>query len=177
MQDKERKRMILERLLKIFESEKVPAVLRKMDEEEGLQMDVLATLHTEFGNKEDEVMGEFYFLPLPDGADGVCYFSSVITLTETIDPLCLGAVCQVVAMLNFYLEYGAFAVNTEGNVLAYKMVTPIFTDMEDEQLYRTVDMNMAHALGVAEDYAGILIRLAEGDSSLPDVMELLFKKS
>ena len=172
MGEKDRKRMILERLQTELDSAEIPAVIRKKEEEE-LPMDILAVLLTEYGSRQEEASAELYFLPLPNGAEGVCYFSSVITLTESIDPLCLDAVCKAVAMINFYLEYGAYVVDVEGSILAYKMVTPIFEAMDDEQLFATVDMNFAHALDAGEDYAGILVKLSEGACSLDDVMDLL----
>ena len=104
MSEKDRKRTILERLQAELTAEEVPAILRKKEEED-LPMDVLTVLLTEYGSRQDEVSGEFYFLPLANGAEHVCYFSSVISLTETIDPQCLGAVCIAVAMINFYLGY------------------------------------------------------------------------
>ena len=172
MSEKDRKRTILERLQAELTAEEVPAIPRKKEEED-LPMDVLTVLLTEYGSRQDEVSGEFYFLPLANGAEHVCYFSSVISLTETIDPQCLGAVCIAVAMINFYLEYGAYVVDAEGNLLAYKMVTPIFEEMDEEQFYATVDMNLAHALDAGEQFAGILLKLAEGACSLDDVMDLL----
>lgn len=172
MSKKDCKRMILERLQTELASELIPVVLRKKEEEE-LPMDVLTVLLTEYGSRQDEASGEFYFLPLPNGAEGVCYFSSVITLSESLDPLYLDAVCKAVAMINFYLEYGAYVVDVEGNILAYKMVTPIFESMDAEQFFATVDMNLAHALDAGEKFAGILMKLSEGACTLDDVMDLL----
>ena len=48
-----------------------------------------------------------------------------------------------------------------------------FEEMDEEQFYATVDMNLAHALDAGEQFAGILLKLAEGACSLDDVMDLL----
>ena len=79
MSEKDRKRTILERLQAELTAEEVPAILRKKEEED-LPMDVLTVLLTEYGSRQDEVSGEFYFLPLANGAEHVCYFSSYTCL-------------------------------------------------------------------------------------------------
>ena len=45
-----------------FEENNVPVVLRNAGEN-GIPVDILTTLHRNFGRNMDEVMGEFYFCP------------------------------------------------------------------------------------------------------------------
>lgn len=162
---------LLNQLKLVFEENSVPTVLRSAGEAD-IPMDILTTLHREFGMDLDEVMGEFYFLPTKDGGT-IHYFTSMISLTEDMDPEFVPAVAEAVRVLNFYLECGAFVMNPTGNLLAFKLVTPVPVSYTTEQLLELININAGHALQITERYVDNLLRLSDGRHSLEHFMEMM----
>ena len=165
---------ILEQLKADFEANHVPAVVRNAAEE-NLPMDILTTLHRRFGLNMDEVMGEFYFFPAMSGTASVHYFTSMITLTEEMAAEYVPMVTEAVNVLNFYLECGAFVMNPQKNLLAFKFVTPIPAELSEEQILQMANLNVGHALQLSERYAASLLQLSDGSGSLESFMELMPK--
>lgn len=162
---------LLNQLKLVFEENNVPVVLRSAGEED-IPMDILTTLHREFGMDLDEVMGEFYFLPTRDGGT-IHYFTSMLSLTEDMDPEFVPAVSEAVRVLNFYLECGAFVLNPAGNLLAFKLVSPIPVSYSMEQLLEIININAGHAIQITERYVDNLLRLSDGRDSLERFMEMM----
>lgn len=163
---------VLAALQRDFESHKVPVVLRSA-EGENLPTDILTTLHRNFGRDLDEAMGEFYFFPVPGEDTPVLYFSSVINLTEDVEEEFREDVAKAVSVLNFYLECGAFVMNPQGNLLAFKFISPILADLDDTQIIAAANVNVGHSLQISERYADCLLRLCDGRETLEHFMELM----
>lgn len=161
---------MLNRLKAEFEEQGVPAMIRNA-EEEHLPMDILTTLHREFGASSDEVMGEYYFFPIRTEGETVHYFTSMLSLTEDIAPECRDSLTKAIEVVNFYLECGAFVINQRGSLLAYKFVLPIPNSLGEERIFEMVDLNAGHSLQLAERYADRLIRLADGRETLEHFMQ------
>lgn len=155
-----------------FEENNVPVVLRNAGEN-GIPVDILTTLHRNFGRNMDEVMGEFYFLPLRTGEKPVLYFSALISLTDSLPPEHADTVAKALEVLNFYLECGSFVLDRQTRLLAYKLVTPVFAHWGKEQILEAANMNVGHALQISERYTDSLLMLADGRESLEHFMELM----
>lgn len=155
-----------------FEANHVPAILRRA-KEEGIPTDILTTLHRNFGGNADEVMGEFYFLPIPGGEKEVLYFSTMLSLDENMKPEYADDVGKAIEVLNFYLECGAFVMNRKSGLIGFRFVTPVFAHWRLEQMLETVNLNVAHSLQITERYVDSLIMMAHGHETLEHFMQLM----
>lgn len=163
---------ILESLKAGFEANDVPAILRSASGE-NIPVDILTTLHRNFGRNMDEVMGEFYILPMKTGDRTLLFFSTLITLTEDMEPSFAETVEKAITALNFYLECGAFVINPQKNLLGLRMVTPLLAENSKEALLEAANMNAALSLQIAERYTDSLLMLSDGRNTLEHFMELL----
>jgi hypothetical protein len=69
---------VLEKLRQAFDTLDMAAILR--DPLEDIPTHMLNVLHTELGHSEEEVMGEYYFLPIDDENAKFHLFSSMLTM-------------------------------------------------------------------------------------------------
>lgn len=154
-----------------FEVVEIPSILRSA-QEENLPMDILTTLHRDYGHGLHQVMGEYYFFPVPQeqGEETIHYFSTMLNLENEIREDCLPQLRQAVCALNFYLQCGNFVVNPSGTLLGFRFVTPILGDMSFAQALQMLNLNIGHSLDLAEQYVDSLIRLAHGTLRLEDFM-------
>lgn len=166
---------ILESLKGDFDENNVPAILRSASSE-NIPVDILTTLHRNFGRNMDEVMGEFYILPVNTGKKTILFFSSLITLTEDMDPAFADGVEKAIMGLNFYIECGSFVLNRQRTLLGLRLVTPLPADAPKETLLESANMNVALALQIGERYADSLLMLSDGRETLEHFMELLPKE-
>lgn len=168
---KEKQKYVLAVMEEILGEAQVRTLLRSAGED-GLPVDILTTLHTEFGQDSDEAMGEFYFAPNANGESQVQYFTSVITLSEEVNKEHLPELYEAISKLNFYLPVGSFAIDEEDSSLAYKHVVPIRVDCSQEELLQQVDILIAHALSISEEYIAILLHVSEGKATVQDIIDL-----
>lgn len=163
---------VLERMNQIFAQEKAPAVLRKKGED-GTPVDILTTLHTDFGMKNDEIMGEFYFMDMP-GVTQSQYFVCTLTLTENLEQGYLEELSYVISMVNCYLPYGAFSFDLSNSMLVYKLTNILPVDMTEDQLFDQVNICMGHAIEMTQKYIDTILDLSEGALSIEEALEDFF---
>ena len=150
----------------------IPAKLFLKDETDGVT-DILRVALEDYGIRGDDALGEFFFLEWEDGAPDVLYFSSVITLEEEMENTHLPELYEAMAKLNFYLPAGCFAVNAAGRTLVFKLMAQIPAEQTESEILRQMNITAAHALELAEPYAGILEGIARGHNELAEIMMLL----
>ena len=164
---------VLNRLKEMFESVETAAVLRETEGD--FQMPMLLTLHDNIGYQGNEVMGEFYFLPLGDKKQKFHYFCTVMTLEENVPPERYDELAMAATMLNFYLPAGAFVLEKGGGVLAYKYTSLLPWDGSEDELLSLADGGIGAALNLTNNYGDAFINLMnrkitleEFERELPD---------
>lgn len=167
-----RQRKTLEELKKIFDDLKIAAQMRDKEKEE-LPMDVLTTLHTHVGATSDEVLGEYFFFPPENNPVNVQYFGIGLTLSENVTESFLPQLISAVGALNYYVFIGAFTVDVAGGKLVYKLTVPMSVDLMEEEMTETANIAISSALTVVETYTSILLRVAEGEAGVDELMEFL----
>ncbi len=171
----EKQREYLKRLERFFsEDPDIEQVSLFTMEELDAPMDMLRAIVTDYGAGLTDVLAEFSFIPFP-GPQEVWYFSSTLTIKEDISKYGVSALSGAVARLNFYLPYGCFAVNPEGNMLIYKAVTAIRSDHDEEKIYEDIELSADTALLIPESYTDLLVKVAEGTLLLQDFIDSLPK--
>lgn len=156
-------------LKKDFEQVDIPVNLRDA-KEENLPMDILTSLHMDYGHGQHEVMGEYYFFPMPGEQAAAHYFSTMINLENDIHKDCLPQLREAVSALNFYVQCGSFVVNPAGTLLGFRFVSLIPMDTTFENALQMMNLNVGHSLELAESQVDGLIRLAQGELDLQDFM-------
>ncbi len=165
---------ILEKLTDMFNEADVPAILRKMDDEKDLPMDVLTVVLDDFSAKGNEWIGEFSFLPLANGAENTAYISVAITMNEEMDMIDSDNVAWFISRFNFYIPYGAFAVNNDGNVLTYKLCVPVNDNGDDDALFDALNLTASHALEFVDNFGELVEAVMEGDITAEEAMAQFF---
>lgn len=154
---------VLKNLKEMLDSVDITNVLR---EEETLQMPILTTLHDNLGYENNEVMGEFYFLPLFGENQKFHYFTVVMTLDEEVPQEKVQVLSDAVNMLNYYMPIGAFTVQKNGGILAYKHAGLLPIDMDTEKLVDLADGMIGSAMSLVNDYVDPFMQLLNGQITL-----------
>lgn len=162
---------LLERLATIFNEGYVPAVLRTMDDEKDLPMDILTVALEDYSPKGNEWLAEIAFLPLSNGAEDTSYISIAITMTDEMGAYASNTVAWFISRMNHYIPYGAFSVNEEGNVLAYKLCVPVLDKGDDEMLFDALNLNASHALEFVDNFGGLIEAVMEEDITPREAMD------
>ena len=165
---------VLNGMKSLLDEMEITNMIREADEV--MPMPMLTTLHRNLGMAGNEVMGQFYFLPLLDEEQPFHFFTSVLTLDEEVPAEKYEDLAMAATMLNFYLPAGSFVVEKDGGVLAYKSTNfiPVNTSLEDALVL--ADANMGIAFNLTDAYVDAFMQLLRGEITveqfeleLPDV--------
>lgn len=141
-----------------------------------MPMPMLTTLHRNLGVEDNEVMGQFYFMPLFDEEQPFHFFTSCMILDEEVPAERYEVLAKATTMLNFYLPAGSFVVEKNGGLIAYKNTSfiPVNVSLEDAMVL--ADANMGVAFNLTDSYVDAFMRLLKGtitleqfELELPDV--------
>jgi hypothetical protein len=171
MTKKERERNLLQMLEKSIENDFNEMSLFT-SEELGTEMDVFRVLETGYGSALTDALGEFFFRPYDDSESDVMLFSAVITLTTKLTAKYVPTLAAGIAKLNFYLPCGGFAINADETTLAFRLSQVCYKSQSDEEILRQLKDCVGLAFGAPEQYAGMLLKMAEGGVSLKELSVL-----
>lgn len=166
----------LEKLDNIFKEAQIAAILQKKGEE-GISNNVLSCLNDSFGVSGAEVMSRFYFAPMEVSPEGVQYFVAMSTLSDELPIERVAEVSQAVGMLNYYIPYGAFAVDPLTRSVIYRITTPITTELSEEELIEEVDILAGQSLDMAERYCYLILQVAFQGMSVDDFMDTILNSN
>jgi hypothetical protein len=161
---------VLEKLRQDFDTIGEAAILR--DSQEGLETHILNVLHTELGHAEEEVMGEYYFLPLP-GENQYHLFNSVLTLTEELPDDKYDVLCSAANALNFFLPVGALVFSRFDKIMAYKFTSLIPIEATVDEAFNIINGNIGLSLHIVDLYEDELMKLMRGETQLEDFLDIL----
>lgn len=159
---------VLERMKKLFDDSYIPATMREESREE-LTIDVLCTLHSDMGYRDDEIMGDFFFVEM---ADGSMIFNSIMTLSEELDPNFVFPLSAALSKINPYLGLGCFVTDISDSRLSYKLSIPVSSSLTEDEVYDQVDLCVGHALSICEKYSSILLDVSTGDATAEEAISL-----
>lgn len=165
---------LLMKLKKVFDELGVAVVLR----EEDVPVPILTTLHDNIGYQNNEVMGEFYFLPLYEEGQEFHYFSLVMTLDEEVPEERYEDFALATSMLNFHFPIGSFVIERKGGILAYKYTALLPVESDMESLVLQADGAIGTSMALVNDYVDVFMQLLNGEITLqqfelelPDISE------
>lgn len=164
---------ILEDLKTELESHEVPTVMRK--KEDGLPTDILTTLHREMGAKHDDVMGEYYFMPITgDNVDVHCFTVS-LSLSEDLPEDKVDVIQDAIRTLNYYMIDGTFLISPDKTTLFYRSTALFKIDLPYERGMEMIQIVIGIALQVVDRWVKELLDLERGDMTLEEFMKYMPK--
>lgn len=133
--------------------------------------DMIRTFHPYYGEAEEGVFGEYYFMPsLPD--EEAYYFTATLTLVEEINEECIPVLAEAISKMSFYMPVGTFCMNKPGEIVVYKVSEIIAADMDIKAAVDLMNRTSTHAIGVPERYVTVLRQLATGQLTLEQFLML-----
>jgi hypothetical protein len=162
---------VLEKLRQAFDSLDLAAVVR--DPAEGLPTHILNVLHTDIGGTEEEVMGEYYFLPVADENAKFHLFTSMLTLTEDMPENKYDELGRAVNLLNFFLPVGAFVFSKPEKIMAFKYTSLIPMGFSEDETINSIDGNIGLSLQMVNQYTEVLLKLMQDEITFEDFLDEL----
>jgi hypothetical protein len=162
---------VLEKLRQAFDSLGEAAILR--DPAEGLSTHMLNVLHTELGTSGEEIMGEYYFLPVNDENTQFHLFSSVLTLSEEMPEERFEIMCNAANVMNFFLPAGSLVFSKQDGIMAYKFNSLIPGSATEDQALVIIDGNIGLVLNLMDKYADAIMKLLRDEINFEDVLDLM----
>ena len=135
--------------------------------------EMLTVIFDEIGLGHDEAIGEFFFYPLGSDEDMTGFLSCVITLSENLDPKYLEGLYEALAVLNFHMLSGSFGVSADGKFLSYRQCVPYPLTMGKDELFDFANVVTGNAVAMADQWADMVLRVAEGEGSTEDIKDTL----
>ena len=137
----------------------------------GSHTDMIRTFHEYYGEAEEGVYGEYYFMPsAPD--EEAYYFTAALTLVDEIKEECIPDLAEALSKLSFYMPVGTFCLNKTGQIVVYKVSEIIAADLDKEAAVDLMNRTATHAIAVPERYVIVLRQLATGNLSMEQFLML-----
>jgi hypothetical protein len=133
-------------------------------------MDMLRAEIAAFGPDLVSVLGEFFFMPFEETE--VIYFTSVITLSNTVPEESADDVAAAVARLNYYIPCGCYALGEDDKNLVFKYTVPIVGEDETEHQTSAVSIAANTAIMTAERYMGYLKLILMNEVTVDEMIEM-----
>lgn len=165
----EKRHALLEDLSGELNASEIAAILHQ---EEGAPEMVSAMLD-EMGDGDMEITGDFFFRPLETEEDEVQYFISLFNIADEIPKDRLTDLFEAISYINFSLPAGNFNIDKDHRFLSFILSVPLPMGLEDEALFREMDLAVGNALAIADSYAGILSDVLNGKENAESVVEFL----
>ena len=155
---------LLERLRDSLQEELVICEILEAENEN--EPEVLRVLFDSLGQDNEEgILGEFFFFPLGSDEDAVQHFSAVLTIADEIDKDKLPGLFETMSHINFSVPCGSFCIDQEGEVLIYRLTTPLSVNMKGDELFEQMNICMTNAIICTDMYVDILLQGVNGDGS------------
>ena len=166
-----RKKQFLETLEKTLKGEEGIGELSIFTADElGSPMDILRVEIAGFGVDVVSVLGEFFFMPFED--TDAFFFSSVITITGTLEKDAVPDIADLIARMNFFMPFGCFALGDEDKTIVYKYTVPVMTGSDDDTNNKVIARAVDSAIGMAENFDGYLRGVIRDQMSVEEVLEI-----
>ncbi|MCR4654905.1 MAG: hypothetical protein K5770_01530 [Lachnospiraceae bacterium] len=140
-------------------------------EDLGSSMDVLRAEILEFGPDLMNVLGEFFFMPFED--EGLMFFTSVITYSDSVPREAAADIAAAVARLNYYIPCGCYALGNDDKNLIYRYTAIMLNSEEKERLTQAVISAAYSSVSVAEKYLGYLLLVLKGEITVEEMVKMM----
>ena len=138
-------------------------------EELGAPADILRVEIAGFGVDLVSVLGEFFFMPFDD--TDVIFFTSVITITGTLEKDAVPDIAELISRMNFLLPFGCYALGDEDKTLVYKYTVPVMAESDDEKM-KVIARAADSAIGIAEKFEGYIKLVLKNQMRYEDVLNM-----
>ena len=165
---KELRHELLDKMGADFREELIPAVLA--EEEEG-QPETLSVIFDSLAKEGASADGEFLFMPTAED-DELQYFVSIINLAEEHAEETESELYAAMAVLNFYLTVGTFAVEPRTGRLIYKNAVSMKLPGDAEEMEEQMNRSMSTAVLMTDRFGGLLLDVIDGERTAADIVEL-----
>ena len=165
---KELRHELLVKMEADFREELIPAVLA--EEAEG-QPEILTVLFDSLAKEGAGAEGEFLFMPAAED-DELQYFTSIINLAEEYAEETENELYASMAVLNFYLTVGTFAVEPQTGRLIYKNAVSMKLPGDAEEMEEQMNRSMSSAVLMIDRFGGLLLDVIDGERTAEDIVEL-----
>ncbi|MCR5487293.1 MAG: YbjN domain-containing protein [Lachnospiraceae bacterium] len=170
----ERKKSLLKALEEDWkDAEGVGRISLFTREELGAPMDILRAEIMDYGAEVRPVLGEFFFLPLPETE--VLYFVTVITLSDSLPEDRVYDAGLATARLNYYLPFGCFALGDHDKNLVFRHSIPVMGNQEEKDQFLAISNAANTAVIISEQYEGYLRLALNGDITVEEMAEMAGK--
>ena len=125
------------------------------------------------GLNNDQVLGQFYWLP-EEGDTDVSYLVQTVTLVDDIE----GderkiKMLQAINLLNNQVPYGMFMLDPSLEMLQYRYVIPVSSDLDKAEAKALIDHEIFTGLGIVSTYVAPLITLLDETIDWDDFQHIL----
>lgn len=174
MESKKRQNEVLDMILDECEKNKLVAV--KVPEEEAGIADMAVVRHSDKAKFSGEVLGEYYFLPVPESEKVFQYFVCSLTLSDDLDTEFAWAVQQAISKINFTLSSGAFLMSPDQKLLSFRYVLVQPVEQEISSMKLGIRAAMVNALRATAKWKDILSDMDSGKMEYNDFLKQFGKQ-
>ena len=164
-----RRHELLDALRQELNEGQVAAVVTK---DEG-QPEMVNAILDELGDRDMGVAGDFFFRPIQDEDDAAWVFLSVFTITNEIPAERLQPLYEAMSYINFNIPVGHFCIDKDHKFLTYISSSLIPADLEDDEIFREMDIAVGNAFATADSYINILTDVLKGTIGPEGIVEFL----
>ncbi|MCR5654100.1 MAG: hypothetical protein K6G07_00450 [Lachnospiraceae bacterium] len=123
--------------------------------EEGSKFDLLVCAHDNIPGLPDGAVGQ-YFFPGVEAAEDVFYFTCMVTIKGNLSKEEEKAIRARLDEVNAGLVCGQFEVFPQIGLI-YKLSYPLPEEIEEDALFRMMDMSAAHCVAFVTSYTKTLL--------------------
>ena len=134
---------------------------------------VLSALHEEFGQNLDEALIECSFPAVDRTVPDISFFMVLITIADDVAPERIQVISEAIAVLNFCLPCGCFALKPGGQLLCYRLTVPLSEWLTEEAFQKEAFVSLAQAMKISEQYIAVLLDLLYGTITLEEFYSFL----
>lgn len=165
------RKTVLKRIEELFKG--LDATTLYVEKNEENPMDVLTTVHQEQWTDGVNMFGEYCFLPAENVPKGVQYFSSLITICETIQPGAETELLKACAAVNNVTACGFLAVDLDSRFVTIRTCIPLPETFSENQLYAECNLILGGFMNSAMRYCGWIKRVALGEASCDEALSII----
>ena len=125
------------------------------------------------GDRDEGAIGEFFFEPIQSEADEIQRFTAAITIMDQLPEEHLGEMYEAMSYINCQLPCGCYFIDRNKTFLAYRLTVPMPMELSGDALYDEMNACISNAVTAADLYMDLLIRLAEGRITVPEIIDCL----
>lgn len=137
--------------------------------------DTLIVEHLELGNIEEDIVGQYFFLPESNEIPTYHFFCISMVLTDQLNYAVSDVLVQAIARINNVLPKGAFFAGAEEGNLIFRHTATMPAGYTKEQMLEMAKNEMITCLIYVSLWIDILFALNEGEANMQE-FDAYYKK-